>query len=222
MRAIASWDLVRRRLDVRLWHPQFDRAPVPVKMQVGFVFLDNLLGEEDVERWIGQIDLLDAPTGGKTPAELSAELERRKAEPVDDATWVVGELAGADGQAQIVAADAALKRIDHPFADHHVTMQQLFGADRMPTHAEVEQLDAEENDFFRRLGDAAIFAGRVTAPGSRTLHFVTEDPKAMNPAIDSWAEDLSFSLSPGLPQRRLKVNVARDMDWRFQRDLGVR
>jgi len=222
MRAIASWDTVRRRLDVRLWHPQFDRAPQPVRLQVGFVFLDNLLGEEDVERWIGQIDLLEAPTGGRTPDELKAELERRKLESSGDDTWVVGERTDEDGRTTIVLADAALKRIDHPFVDHHVTIQQLFGAERMPNDAEAEQLNAEEDDFLRRLGDLAILAGRVTAAGSRTLHFVAEDPDRMRPAIDSWAQGLTDSLSPGLPQRRLKVNFVRDMDWTFQRDLGIR
>jgi hypothetical protein len=30
------------------------------------------------------------------------------------------------------------------------------------------------------------------------------------------------ALSEGLPQRRLKINFEHDMDWAFQRDLGVR
>jgi hypothetical protein len=222
MRAIASWDSVRRRLDVRLWHPQFDGVPPPVRLQVAFVFLDNLLGEEDVERWIGQIDLLEAPTGGRTPSELKAEIGRRMAEPTDQASWIVAEFAGPDGRPHILSADLALKRIDHPFADHHVRIEQVFGADRMPTAAELAQLDREEEDFLDRLGGVAILAARVTAPGSRTLHFVAQDPDGLRPAIDGWAQELPDSLSPGLPQRRLKVNFARDMDWSFQRDLGIR
>ena len=80
MRAITSWDEQRQRVDVRLWHPGFDGAPQQVKLQVAFLFLDNLLGEDDVERWVGQIDILDAPTGGRTPEELKAEVERRAVE----------------------------------------------------------------------------------------------------------------------------------------------
>ena len=49
-------------------------------MRVGFLFLDNLLGEDDVERWIGEIDALDAPIEGRTPDELIAEVRRRAAE----------------------------------------------------------------------------------------------------------------------------------------------
>lgn len=221
-RTIGTWDPRRRRLDVRLWIPEAADAAMAIRMQVGFIFLDQLLGEEEVERWIGEIDLLDEAADGLAPDDLKAELERRKLEPHDDATWVVGEVAGHDGRTRIVAADAALKRIDHPFADHHVTVQHVFGIDRMPTNAEAQQLDAEEEDFLRRLGDVAILAGRETAPGTQTLHFVAEDPERMKPAIDAWAQDLPDALSPGLPQRRLKVNFARDMDWAFQRELGSR
>lgn len=222
MRAIASWDPARRRLDVRLWHPQFPQAPETTRHQVGFVFLDTLLGEEDVERWIGEIALLDAPTGGRTPGELKAEVDRHREEPAGDGTWILGTISGANGAPAIVAADAALKRIDHPFADHHVTISVLYGADRLPTERETAQLNEEEDDFLRRLGDAAIYAGRVTEAGRRTMHYVTEDPDLMRPAIDGWAQDLPDSLSEGLPQRRIQVNFEHDMDWSFQRDLGVR
>jgi hypothetical protein len=221
-RAITSWDPARRRVDVRLWHPLFAEAPENVRIQAGFIFLDSLLGEEDVERWIGSIDLLEAPTGGRTPAELRAEIDRRRDEPAGSETWVLGELTEPNGTVAIVVANAGLKRIDYPFADHHVTIAQLFGADRMPTDAEGATMNTEEDDFLARLGDAAIYAGRVTRAGSRTIHFVAEDPDAMRPAIDGWAQDLPDSLSEGLPQRRLKINFERDMDWSFQRDLGVR
>jgi Family of unknown function (DUF695) len=222
MRAIASWDATRRRADVRLWHPLFAEAPENVRLQVAFVFLDSLLGEEDVERWIGEITLLEAPTGGRTPAELRAEIERRKQESTGAETWVLGGRTEPDGSAAIVVADASLKRIDHPFADHHVTIAVVFGAERMPTDAESAMMNEQEDDFLRRLGDVAVYAGRVTRPGRRTMHFVAEDPDAMRPAIDGWAQDLPDSLSEGLPQLRLKVDFERDMDWAFQRDLGIR
>ena len=81
MRASAAWDETRRLVDVRLWHPRFPEVPEDVRMQAGFLFLDHLLGEDGVERWIGAIELFDAPTGGRTPAELKAEVERHAAEP---------------------------------------------------------------------------------------------------------------------------------------------
>jgi hypothetical protein len=220
-RVVDAWDPVRRRVDVKLWHPAFAGAPDPVRMQAGFLFLDNLLGEDEVERWIGEIEFDAAAAEGREPAGLTAEIARRRAEPSGDETWVLGE-GTTGGQPEIVLADAGLKRIDHPFADHHVTIAVLYGADRFPTDAEAAVLNAEEDDLVRRLGDVAILAGRTTVPGRRTLHFVAADPDAMRPSIDPWAAGMPDALSEGLPQRRLKINFEHDMDWAFQRDLGVR
>jgi hypothetical protein len=213
MRAIASWDPSTRRLDVRLWHPQFARVPPQVRPQVGFLFLDNLLGEDDVERWIGQIDVLDAPTGGRTPDELRAEIERHKAEPAGDESWILGELEGSDGPT-IVLANAALKRIDHPFADQHVSIGVVLEGERgLPDDAEAAKLNAEEDDLVARFEGTAVYAGRTTKPGMRTMHFVAEDLERVRATIDSWALDL--------PPRRIKVNFADDTDWTFRRELGL-
>jgi hypothetical protein len=220
-RTIASWNEPRRRVNVRLWHPAFDEAPPEARMQAGFQFLDSLLGEDEVERWIGSIDLLEAPIGGLTPDELKAEVARRRDEPSEGETWVLGERHRSDGGFEIVLVDAAIKRIDYPFADHHATIAILFGSDHLPTDAEAEVLNAEEDDLIARLGDTATFVGRTTAAGVRTLHFVTEDPALMRPAIDAWAAQIPDSLLPGMPARRIKANFERDMDWTFQKSLGV-
>lgn len=65
VRAITSWDAVRRRVDVRLWHPRLPLVPEAARMQTAFIFLDGLIGEDEVERWVGQVEMLDAPTGRK-------------------------------------------------------------------------------------------------------------------------------------------------------------
>jgi hypothetical protein len=221
MRAISSWDATRRRLDVRLWHPRFPEAPREAKLQVAFVFLDNLLGEDDVERWIGAIDLLEAPTGGRTPDELRAEVARRREEAAGDETWILGELTRPDGGRTIVTANAGLKRKDLPFADHHVTIGVLLDGPVMPTDEIAAVLNAEEDDLLERLGDAAVYVGRTTKPGLRELHFVAEDPQLMRPGIDGWAAILPDTWTPGGPQRRIKVDFQHDMDWTFRGELGL-
>lgn len=213
MRAITSWDSATRRLDVRLWHPQFERVPPQVHPQVGFLFLDSLLGEDEVERWIGQIDILDAPTGGRTPDEIRAEVERHKADPAGDETWILGQLDGPDGPA-IVLANAALKRIDHPFADQHVSIGVVLEGERaLPDDAEAAQLNAEEDDLVARFEGVAVYAGRTTRPGMRTMHFVAGDLERVRATIDAWGQDL--------PPRRVKVNFAHDIDWTFRQELGL-
>ncbi|HEX5451636.1 MAG TPA: hypothetical protein VFW86_04540 [Candidatus Limnocylindrales bacterium] len=222
MRAITAWDSARQRADLTLWHPAFASVPEAIRIQVGFLFLDNLLGEDDVERWVGQLDFGDAPTEGLTPAELKAEIERRSAEGGDD-RWVVSTRTRPDGMVEIAVADASLKRIDHPFADRHAIVRILPGDERwLPTAEEGAVLTAEEEDLERRLEGIAIFAGRTTVPGQRALHFVAEDTDLMRPAIDAWAAALPDSLTEGAPPRRLKVDFGTDMDWSFQKELGVR
>jgi hypothetical protein len=221
MRAISSWDETRRRVDVRLWHPTFPELPKEARQQVAFLFLDNLLGEDDVERWIGAIDLLEAPTGGRTPDELRAEVARRRGEPAGEETWVLGTVTRPDGQTAVVTANAALKRIDHPFADHHVTIGVLLDGPVMPTDDIAALLNAEEDDLLERLGDAAVYVGRTTTPGLRELHFVTKDPDGMRPGIDGWAATLPDTWSPGGTQRRIKVDFQHDMPWAFREDLGL-
>ena len=211
MRAITTWDPTRRRLGVRLWHPVFGRAEEGLRQQVSFLFLDDLLGEEDVERWIGEIEVLDAPISGRTPEELRAEVTRRAAEP-PEGTWILGELADHRGQITIVTADAALKRIDLPLADQHVAIS--IGLDGMPDDVLAATLNAEEDRLARLLEGAATFAARTTTSSERVLHFVAEDLDLVRAGIDAWA--------PDAPDWRVKVNFQHDPTWEFQRELGVR
>jgi hypothetical protein len=221
MRALSTWNATRRRVDVQLWHPRFVDVTPAVRLQVGFVFLDKLLGEDDVERWVGSIDLLDTPVDGLTPADLRAEIERRRTEPAGEGTWVVGQLRTPDGSVGVASVNAALKRIDHPFLDHHVTITVVLGVDRMPNEAEAATLNAEEDDLLARLDSVALFVGRVTTAGRRTMHFVAEVPDQMRPAIDGWAAALPDSIAPGLPARRIKVNFNRDTQWSSLKAIGV-
>lgn len=212
-RAIASWDVTRRRVDVRLWHPGFEGAPEPLCQQVCFLFLDSLLGEDDVERWIGHIEPLAAASGGRTPEELKAEVVRRAQEPAGN-TWILGQRQGAHGATGIVLADAALKRIDHPFADQHVALTVVLEGGGMPDDALAAQLNAEEDRLAGLLAGAAVLAGRDTSPGERVIHFVAEDLVRVRAGIDAWAATA--------PKWRVKVDFQLDPGWEFQRELGVR
>lgn len=212
-RAITSWDASRRRLDVGLWHPAFEAGSMELRQQVSFLFLDNLLGEEDVERWIGQIDTLEAPTSGRTPDELREEVVRRAAEP-PEGTWVLGQRTDPRGRVDIVLVNAALKRIDHPLADQHVAIRIPIEGGGMPDEAQSALVNAEEDRMVDVLGDAAVLVGHSTGPGERVIHFVAADLERVKAGIDAWARDA--------PEWRIKVDFAHDPDWQFQRDLGGR
>jgi hypothetical protein len=217
MQAATAWDTARQRLDVRLWRPAFSGLQQQARLQVAFLFLDNVLGEDEVERWIGRIEVDADASNGQGPDELGAEIERHRTEPAGDESWILGRLDGPDGPA-IVMSNAALKRIDHPFAGIHVTVQEAIPGAGMPSDADAARLNAEEDDLVRRFEAIGAYAGRTTRPGLRTMHFVAATVDDVKGVIDPWAHDL-----PDLEgSRKLKVGFAEDVHWRFrQRDLGL-
>jgi hypothetical protein len=223
MRTIGSWDETRQREDVQLWHPGFDGSPEAARIQVGFIFLDKLLGEDAVERWIGQIGFSSDASGGLTPTELRTEIDRRASTAPTGHPWVIAQRLLPNGQREIISADAALKRIDHPYADKRAVIRVLVAdGDWLPDAAQATVLNAEEDDLVRRFGDAAVLAARTTSPGQRAMHFVTADPGSMRPAIDGWAADLPDTIGDGGPARRIKAEFGTDVDWSFQKALGAR
>ncbi len=210
MRAIASWDEARQVVDVRLWHPTFGSLPPGVPQQIAFLFLDGLLGEDDVERWVGSIEVLRLETGGKTPEELRDEVSRR-AESASGDAWVLGERTDRDGPA-VVSANAALKRIDHPYASHHLLVTVDRGLEQLAGSPEAQELNTAEDALVATLeATGATFAGRVTARRQRRIHFACPDPDRAVEAARAWAS-LERRFGP-------RVDVEPDPTWKFRADL---
>ena len=89
MRTRSSWDASREPvMSVQLWHPTFEHMREQVRGQIAFLFLDNLLGEDDVERWIGAIEIDETARTGETPEAL-ANAVRQQAETATGDQWVV-------------------------------------------------------------------------------------------------------------------------------------
>jgi hypothetical protein len=212
VRAIAGWDATRERLDVRLWHPAFTAVPEAVGRQIAFLFLDNLLGEDDVERWIGSIELLEAETVGRTPAELHDEVARRAAAATHD-VWVIGERRDRHGEIGVVSANAAIKRVDLPFAMYHLCVTIDRGLEELTDSPELEDLDAAEARLIEALAvDGAAFVGRVTDRRARRLHFVCDEPTRPGQTAREWALDE--------PRFGPRVEVRSDPHWEFMRDVA--
>ena len=159
-RAIVSWDEARARVDVRLWHPSLQRAADDVRMRAAFLFLDNLLGEDDVERWIGSIDILDAPTGGRTPDELRAEIVRHADDPPDD-QWTLGTIGDGEG---IAVLNLTVKPIDRLECGFHLKATMARGIDQLAHHPdETAEVDAAEDRLVEALGTAdVVHLGHLT------------------------------------------------------------
>lgn len=211
MRAVTSWNENRNLLDVQLWHPLFATVPEPVRAQLCFLFLDNLLGEDDVERWIGSIDQADDPAAGLSPDQLQAEVESRRAGAKAE-SWVLARRTDASGEFDaLVSANAALKRIDHPFAAHHLVLTISRGIEQLAGNTELQELDDAEAELVEELKGLAVYAGRVTERHRRRVHYVCTDPTAALPVARGWADrNQRFGIT---------VTTQRDPRWEFRGEL---
>lgn len=211
VRVIAAWNESREVVNVHLWHPAFPGVPLQVRQQVAFLFLDNLLGEDGVERWIGSIEILDADPGGRTPEELRDEVARRAATATGEA-WVLAERSDGRGDRALVSANGALKPIDHPLATEHLLITVDRGLDQLAGSAELQELNAAEDELVASLEAQGVsYAGRVTERRRRLIHFVCEDPDPAAEAARHWAARFG--------QFGPRVEIRRDPTWAFRREL---
>ena len=208
-RAIASWDETRQRVDVRLWHPALGAAPDEVRHHLAFLFLDNLLGEDDVERWVGTIDVLAEPIQGRTPAELRSEVARRAAEASGE-SWVLAER--SDGA--IIVANAAAKPIDHPYAATRLTVSFDRGIEHMAGTELKADIEAAEDRLVDALAATeTVQLGHVTERRRRTTYVMCRDPEATRAITAAWVR-AEARWGP-------KVDIRDDPGWTVRAELGI-
>ncbi len=212
-RAIASWDSARERVDVNLWHPTVAAAPGDAGLRAAFLFLDNLLGEEVVERWIGAIDLLPEAISGRTPAELVAEVQRRS-EAATGGTWTLGTLEFG-GQEAIAALNLSIKPIDHPYSQHRLTVTIARGTEHLAGvgEAEAERVnDAEDALAAALVEHGGVHLGHVTRRKDRIICWMVRDAEAARAEAGAWAA--------AHPELGAKVQVTADPGWSIRKELG--
>lgn len=188
-----EWEAMRRRVHVNVFHPSFAKAPENLRGNALFIALDTTLGEDEVERWIGAVDVsLEPVPDGVDFAGLLAELERRRAEGSEPAfTGLEGQL--EDGAPCVVLARLDLKAIDHLLLDHHyevVLPLQAPRSDGLYEQAEGHRLDAVEEDLLSRLGNDAVYIGRETFRGQRVLHFHAASTGPVPSRLEAWSREL--------------------------------
>ena len=108
-----SVDEDRMELDLVVAHPAFAELDDDTRGQVGFLGLDNILGEEEVERWIGgaRVERARRRAAASARSELRSQVDRLAA-AVPSGEWAV--LRGEDA---IVIAARPLRPVDHPYFD---------------------------------------------------------------------------------------------------------
>lgn len=208
MRFAVELDETRELVNLTVDHPGFAQIEDDsLKTRVAFIALDNTLGEDDVERWIGKVVLAEAALDESIPlTALRARVDQFAAKATGD-RWVV--LRGSfDGAPVFVSTNRAIKRIDHLLLETHVTLSIALANptdEGLPTREEAAVLDAMEDALVTQLGKEAVFIGRETSRGQRVLHLHVMEGGPAAAIVGRWR-----ALYSGV---EIEVEVASDLHW---------
>lgn len=184
----------RAEIDIQVWHPLFHQVPQDARVQVAFLSLDWLLGEDGVELWVGRIETMaDAtpPPEAVPPAELAlvtADLAERFRKP----TWAL--LSGTErGRPLVAMIQVPLKPARWPHLDTHVEVRvpyRLANDGGLPVDSSLEAL-RELEDRINEYLDGAEIVAHESARGVRTFHLYADGDvpaEAVKPLVSSWGE----------------------------------
>ena len=189
-------DTERARVHVSVWHPEFERMEEAIRLQASFLLLDWALGEDDVERWLGEIrvsreeepddvtGLRDAVTG---LAALFSGDEWTQIEGFDD-----------DARPVLARVKVPFPRLDHPLFDLHGAIGIPFppGDGGFPSDPDAASLDAMAERLSGRLGSSAALVAVVTKPGLRTLHLYADQNGVVPDQVAAWATQQARPVHP--------------------------
>lgn len=184
-------------LDVAVHHPALASLPPGVDVRVVFLALDNCLGEEVVETWIGRVEPSTArPPGAYPLARLPRAVEVHREEWVADGGPVWSVLGGESDRGPVTAmVRQPLRPTVAPLLDTHVGVAVPFAerADAgLPGPRSLEALRELEDHVTSRLGDAALLVAHETCDGVREWHLYAESgtpvPDQVRAAVVAWDE----------------------------------
>ena len=179
------------RVHVGVHHPKFGDLPQPVREQVTYMVLDWLVGEDNVERWLGHVETLtelppDTVPGSGVWAAVADIAAQRDPEELVIAQWQ-----DKDGTPGLAMFRPGLRWIDHPTLDQHQIVSAHYAAqdNGLPADAAaLESLLQLDSDLESLLGARGILVAHETHRGVRKLHAYTDgEDQNIEAAIMEWA-----------------------------------
>jgi hypothetical protein len=208
-------DESKERVDITLFHPTFPEMEEQLRYTVSFLMLDGALGEDGVERWVGSIDLATTCPEDALPIPALEDAVESLAMNATGERFAI--LRGKDPEDNpiFVTVNRALKRIDFPLFDMHVTVdiQLLEPTDAgLTTNEEADELNAMEEALSQELGDSVAYFGRETRRGRRLLRFFAAELSRAGEVFERLKEEY--------PARDIQVTWTRDPSWRELQRYG--
>ncbi|MBT2547207.1 DUF695 domain-containing protein [Arthrobacter sp. ISL-65] len=206
-RVSVTLDEERAQAKVRLHHPVFTRLTPGYQHQVASMLLDWLLGEDDVQRWIGSITAAETERPDSLPATALPEIIEAMTARHAYTGWTLKDAGISPGPRTIIRALRPLRWIDHPLLDLHTAIQIGYPQTRpdgLPDYDEAIDLHQLEEDLRAALGPRGLLVATQTLNGRRILHYYTdsEDQNGRD-MIDRFAET----------RPEIEVNHTHDPGW---------
>jgi len=193
-RVAYSYDDSRERFNVQLYHPQFKKASDDLVRHVLFLTVDECLGEDDVERWIGSLEASkSSPSGAVSLKEFVPVVAAASKNATGD-RFTLGQGRSSGGHPVFITVNTALKQIDHLDHVHHVVAVIALrepNSNGLPGDAEAEGLNLAEDRLIASFGPNAVQIGRVTWAGRREIHFFARDAAQAEATLTAWAGSMS-------------------------------
>ncbi len=189
----------RGRLDVVVHHPLFPLLAKEHRLDAAFRSLDLVLGEDDVERWLGEVEVsADAPLDPIALTMLPAVVDQLHP---GSSGWAVLQGTSPDGEVTGTVR-RPFSRIDRPLCDTHVALL-------LPGAATEEKVRGAGEAALAALGGDgphAVLVGYVITPRQSTVHLYVDglevDPEAVRPTLKAWSAG------------NARILVSRDPAWR--------
>jgi hypothetical protein len=217
MRILVAKDSVWNDLDLNVFHPEFESLDEHQALDISLLFLANLLGEDEVERWVGHVTAGRKPLGGAvTGLELREMVDAMAARPPPVEMISVIKLEHRETGGRLIASwRTGLKRLDHLYFDHHVeVVLELSSADErgLCDSEELEILAMIEDELLDELGAHAVFFGHVTGQGKRSIRLQTMPMSPATSTIERWIARH--------PEYEIDYSVTEDPAWKSFRDIS--
>jgi len=211
----ARTDDLRCRVDVGVFNAGLTVLPEADRERLALQAMQWALGEDDVERWLGEVVVLEARPLDPVPAPLLCALTEQFAQRWTGGRWAM--LEGTHGRSRLVATvRQPLHRVDHPLFDQHLAVRLPY-ADRtlegLPAEGASGDLQAFEDALVAQLGSAAVLVAHETSSGERVLHLYDDSTRSV-------AAPVRAMLGGYLPGGAT-VDVDRDPAWRLVEHLRL-
>ncbi len=205
----ARVDQQRALVDVVIYHPVFgDLADEQPRTQIAMLTLDWLLGEDDVERWVGTISTSTEPPLDGIPAKSLPMVVEQLAAMYAEPRWALLSGSTPTGLAVVATVRFPMRRVDYPLCDQHLAVVLPYRdrtEQRLPAESALDALRGFEEELLGILGESAVLVGHESANGRRIMHAYADRAAPVAEAVGRLAQTW--------PDGRAQVAVTTDPSW---------